>query len=328
MATYIGIRNGSISVNSNTYLTSTLEGTYKINSYFTKLDDFAVWNGYDVYTYSNTNINSSLSSNSCFIHNGGSKITEKRHLSDNAEYVEQDTTATFPGSSSHASGTIYLFSASKYQTERNNKWCYTSIEKYDTNVGRTGRMYVNTKKTPSGIDTDVKLGMTGSGGTRIIEFYNTSAVPGISVGLARSSTATSLVGQDSYNYAVFQRSPSWSKTPQWGSNGRQVIAVHNTYHNSSSVTPLYAFYKGSASSVLNGNRTEYSYSSGTPTSWAKHIGGDKCIYLSICPFLKPSINLFLVYFKVNSRYHYHLLKIKSVFFSFDVKLTYRGMCKA
>lgn len=289
MATYIGIRSGSISVNSNTYLTSTLGGTYKINSYFTKLDNFAVWThggvGYDVYTYSNTNINSSLSSNSCFIHNGGSKITEKRHLSDGAVYVEQYTTETFPGSSSHASGTIYLFGASKYQEVRNNKWCYTSIEKYETNVGRTGRMYVNTKKTLSSIDT-INMGMSGSGGTQIIEFYNTSAVSGISVGLARSSTATSLEGSNDYNYAVFQRSPSWSKTPSWGSDGRKVIAVHNTYYNGSSVDPLYAFYKGSipsSVSVPNGNRTEYSHSSGSSTSWAKHIGGDKCIYLSICP---------------------------------------------
>lgn len=289
MAYYIGIRSGSISVNSNTYLTSPLGGTYKINSYFTKLDDFAVWNydgvGYDVYTYSNTNINSLLN-NSCFIHNGGSSITAKRYLSDNAEYVEQDTTATFPGSSLHASGTIYLFSASKYQTVRNDKWCYTSIEKYETNVGSSGssgRMYVNTSKTPSGIDT-IDMGMSGSGGTRIIEFYNSSAVSGISVGLARSSTATSLVGDDQYNYAVFTRYGSWSKTPSWGSNGRKVIAVHNTYYNGSSVTPLYAFYKGSTSSyVPSGNRTEYSYSSGSSTSWAKHIGGDECIYLSICP---------------------------------------------
>lgn len=284
MATYIGIKNGSISVNSNTYLTSTLGGgIYKINSYFTKLDDFAVWNGYDVYTCSNTNINSSLSNNCCFIHNGGSSITAKRYLSDGAKYVEQDTTATFPGGSSHASGTIYLFSASKYQEVRNDKWCDTSIEKYETNVGGSGRMYVNTKKTPSSIDT-IDMGMGGSGGTRIIEFYNSSAVSGISVGLARSSTATSLVGDDQYNYAVFQRSPSWSKTPSWGSNGRQVIAVHNTYYNGSSVTPLYAFYKGStSSSVPPGNRTEYGYSKGSSTSWAKYTGGDNCIYLSICP---------------------------------------------
>lgn len=286
MVTYIGIRSGSISVNSNTYLTSTLGGTYKINSYFTKLNDFAVWNGYDVYTYSNTNINSSLSNKSCFIHNGGSKITEKRHLSDNEEYVEQYTTATFPGSSSHASGTIYLFGAKKSQEVRNNKWCPTYTEKYETNVGGSGRMYVNTEKTPSGIDT-IDMGMIAPGGTRIIEFYNTSAVSGISVGLARSSTATSLESYNKYNYAVFQRSPSsWSKKPSWGSNGRQVIAVHNTYYNGSSVTPLYAFYKGSipsSVSVPNENRTEYSHSSGDSTSWAKHIGGDECIYLSICP---------------------------------------------
>ena len=306
MATYIGIRNGSISVNSNTYLTSTSGGTYKINSYFTKLDDFAVWNGYDVYTYSNTNINSSLSSNSCFIHNGGSSITAIRYLSDSAEYVEQNTTATFPGSSSHASGTIYLFSGSKYQEVRNNKWCYTSIEKYETNVGSSGssgRMYVNTKKTPSSIDT-IDMGMIAPGGTRIIEFYNSSAVSGISVGLARSSTVTSLEGYNKYNYAVFQRSPTWSKTPSWGSSGRQVIAVHNTYYNGSSVAPLYAFYKGStSSSVPSGNRTEYSYSSGDSTSWARRTGGDKCIYLSICP--TGSTKSYSTSFSVTANKTYH-----------------------
>ena len=288
MAYYIGIRYGSISVYSRTYMTADSRGAYSINSYFTKLDDTLNYNNvlYDVYTYTSTDIDHLLRNLSCFIHNGGSKITEKRHLSDNAEYVEQYTIATYPGHNSYVSGPIYLFGARKEQTVRNDKWCYTYTEKYETNVGSSGssgRMYVNTKKTPSSIDT-IDMGMTDSGGTQIIEFYNTSAVSGISVGLARSSTDTSLVGKDDYNYAVFQRSPSWSKTPQWGSNGRQVIAVHNTYYNGSSVTPLYAFYKGSIpSSVPSGNRTEYSYSSGTPTSWAKHTGGDECIYLSICP---------------------------------------------
>lgn len=301
MATYIGIRNGSISVNSNTYLTSTLGGKYKINSYFTKLD-IASWKGYDVYTYTNTNINSSLSNNSCFIHNGGSSITAIRYLSDNEVYVEQDKIATFPGHNSYASGTIYLFSASKQQV-RNDKWCPTYTEKYETNVGGNGRMYVNTKKTPSSIDT-IDMGMKGSGGTQIIEFYNSSAVSGISVGLARSSTATSLEGSNDYNYAVFQRSPSWSKTPKWGSSGRQVIAVHNTYYNGSSVTPLYAFYKGStSSSVPSGNRTEYSYSSGSSTSWAKHIGGDECIYLSICP--TGSTKSYSTNFSVTANKTYH-----------------------
>ena len=287
MAFYIGIRSGSISVNSNTYLTADSGGTYKINTYCTKLD-IAVWRhngvGYDVYAYTNTNINSLLSNNNCFIHNGGSSITAKRYLSDSEVYVEEYTTATFPGSGSYGSGTIYLFSAAKQQV-RNNKWCYTSIEKYETNVGSSnGRMYVNTSKTPSGIDTAINMGMSDSGGTRIIEFYNSSAVSGISVGLARSSTATSLVDSDSYNYAVFSRGTGWSKTPSWGSSGRQVIAVHNTYYNGSYVTPLYAFYKGStSSSVPDGNRTEYGYSKGSSTSWAKHIGGDECIYLSICP---------------------------------------------
>ena len=287
MAFYIGIRSGSISVNSNTYLTADSRGTYKINTYCTKLD-IAVWGhngvGYDVYAYTNTNINSLLSNNNCFIHNGGSSITAKRYLSDSEVYVEEYTTATFPGSGSYGSGTIYLFSAAKQQV-RNNKWCYTSIEKYETNVGSSnGRMYVNTSKTPSGIDTAINMGMSDSGGTRIIEFYNSSAVSGISVGLARSSTATSLVDSDSYNYAVFSRGTGWSKTPSWGSSGRQVIAVHNTYYNGSYVTPLYAFYKGStSSSVPDGNRTEYGYSKGSSTSWAKYTGGDECIYLSICP---------------------------------------------
>ena len=284
MATYIGIRDGSISVNSNTHLTADSRGTYKINSYCTKLD-IAGWNYrgvlYEVYTYTNTNINSLLSKNNCFIHNGGSSITAKRYLSDGEVYVEEDTTATFPGHGSYGSGKIYLFGVTKRQ-KRNDKWCPTNTEKYETNVGGSGRMYVNTKTTPSSIDT-VNMGMKDSGGTQIIEFYNSSAVSGISVGLARSSTATSLVGPDTYNYAVFTRGTGWSKTPSWGSDGRQVIAVHNTYYNGSSVTPLYAFYKGSASSVPSGNRTEYSYSSGSPTSWAKHIGGDECIYLSICP---------------------------------------------
>ena len=289
MAYYIGIRYGSISVYSSTYMTANSRGTYSINSYFTKLD--ATWNYnnvlYDVYTYTSTDIDSLLRNLSCFIHNGGSGIIEKRQLSDGAEYVEQYTTATYPGHNSYVSGEIYLFGARKKQTVRNDKWCYTYTEKYDTNVGSSGssaRMYVNTKKTPSSIDT-IDMGMKGSGGTRIIEFYNTSAVSGISVGLARSDTATSLEGSDQYNYAVFQRSPSgWSKTPQWGSDGRQVIAVHNTYYNGSSVTPLYAFYKGStSSSVPSGNRTEYGYSSGSSTSWASRTGGDECIYLSICP---------------------------------------------
>ena len=285
MAYYIGIRNGSISVNSNTYLTSPLGGTYKINTYFTKLG-LASWSyngvGYEVYTFSNTNISSMLG-HSCFIHNGGSSITEKRYLPDGVVYVEEDTFATFPGYESYGSGRIYLFGAPKHQ-DRNNKWCPTYTERYETNVGGSGRMYVNTSKSPSGIDTDINMGMKGSGGARIIEFYNSSVVSGISVGLARSSTATSLEGYNPYNYAVFQRSPSWSKKLSWGSSGRQVIAVHNTYYNYSSVTPLYAFYKGSTtSSVPNGNRTEYSYSSGSSTSWAKHTGGDECIYLSICP---------------------------------------------
>ena len=287
MAYYIGIRYGSISVYSRTYMTANSRGTYKINSYFTKLD--ATWNYnnvlYDVYTYTSTGIDSSLRNFSCFIHNGGSSITEKRQLLDGAEYVEQYTTATYPGHNSYVSGPIYLFGAKKKQTVRNDKWCYTSTEIYETNVGSSGssgRMYVNTKSTPSSIDT-IDMGMSGSGGTRIIEFYNSSAVSGISVGLARSSTDTSLVGSDQYNYAVFSRGGGWSKTPSWGSNGRQVIAVHNTCYNGSSVTPLYAFYKGTSSSVPSGNRTEYSYSSGYSTSWAKHIGGDECIYLSICP---------------------------------------------
>ena len=289
MAYYIGIRYGSISVYSSTYMTANSRGAYSINSYFTKLD--ATWNYnnvlYDVYTYTSTDIDYLLRNLSCFIHNGGSGIIEKRQLSDGAEYVEQYTTATYPGHNSYVSGEIYLFGARKKQTVRNDKWCYTYTEKYDTNVGSSGssaRMYVNTKKTPSSIDT-INMGMSGSGGTRIIEFYNSSAVSGISVGLARSDTATSLEGKDDYNYAVFQRSPSgWSKTPQWGSDGRQVIAVHNTCYNGSSVTPLYAFYKGStSSSVPSGNRTEYGYSSGSSTSWASRTGGDECIYLSICP---------------------------------------------
>lgn len=284
MATYIGIRSSSISVNSNTYLTADSSGTYSINSNFTKLD-IAVWNydgvGYDVYTYTNTNINSLLSNNNCFIHNGGSSIKAKRYLSDGEEYVEEDTTATFPGHNSYGSGTIYLFSAAKQQ-ERNNKWCPTYTEKYETNVGSSdGRMYVNTSKTPSSIDT-INMGLRGIGGTLIIEFYNSLAVPGISVGLARSSTDTSLVGEDTHNYAVFTRDTGWSKTPSWGSDGRRVIAVHNT--NGSSVYQLYAFYKGSASSsVPSGNRTEYGYSKGSSTSWAEYTGGDNCIYLSICP---------------------------------------------
>ena len=187
MAYYIGIRYGSISVYSSTYMTANSRGTYSINSYFTKLD--ATWNYnnvlYDVYTYTSTDIDSLLRNLSCFIHNGGSGIIEKRQLSDGAEYVEQYTTATYPGHNSYVSGEIYLFGARKKQTVRNDKWCYTYTEKYDTNVGSSGssaRMYVNTKKTPSGIDT-VDMGMSGSGGTRIIEFYNTSAVSGISVGL-------------------------------------------------------------------------------------------------------------------------------------------------
>ena len=51
MAYYIGIRYGSISVYSSTYMTANSRGTYSINSYFTKLD--ATWNYnnvlYDVY---------------------------------------------------------------------------------------------------------------------------------------------------------------------------------------------------------------------------------------------------------------------------------------
>ena len=224
MAYYIGIRYGSISVYSSTYMTANSRGTYSINSNFTKLD--ATWNYknvlYAVYTYNSTDIDYLLRSFSCFIHNGGPSITAKRYLSDNAEYVEEYTTATYPGHNSYVSGPIYLFGARKKQTVRNDKWCYTYTEKYETNVGSSGssgRMYVNTSETPSSIDT-IDMGMEGSGGTQIIEFYNTSAVSGISVGLARSSTATSLVGQDTHNYAVFQRSPSppasvrkWSATP-------------------------------------------------------------------------------------------------------------------